>query len=252
MSWDHLVELVRSEAPSLLASVTGVPPLEIAGVEEQYHVRLPEAYRQYLLVMGEDSAGFHLFGPSWNHRFRDVVARIPEDTCPVEKYFKIAYADDAAMISPPDYFLDLTRSDGLDAPILAFEGGEDFNPDDIQQEGFTFLECAYRRLFGHIANSRLPERALMTIPVHRHAITITALRSVLEATGFAAALEPLARVVCLRRDAVWAMVDLDAEERDFAISLWSRDRASLEALLDQLSVRFGGAETAYRSRHPAS
>jgi hypothetical protein len=248
MSWDELTQFVRREAPSFLTSVRGVAAKDIATVERQYRVRLPDVYRHFLLLMGADSGDFHLFGPTSGHRFADVVARIPEDAAPVQQFFKIAYADDESMVSPPDHYLDLRRTDGVDAPVVRAEGGEDFNAADVEPSGFTFLEYVYRRLFGHLANARLPERALVTIPVHQHPMTLTELVSLFEQMKFAAALQPLPRVAGLRREGAWALVDLDASDQDFAVSLWGRDRATIEAVADQLVTRFPGAVVANRPR----
>src|SRR5262249_46740754 len=146
-----------------VAALEGVTPDEIARVEREYQIRLPDSYRQFVLNMGANSAGFHLFGPTQNQRFPDVAAQVPDESYPTQEYFKIARADDERMINAPDHFLDLRRSDGMDAPIVAFEADEEFTLENVRDYGFTFLEQADRRLFGHLANLRSPERALLTI-----------------------------------------------------------------------------------------
>ena len=73
MSWDSLIAFVEAEAPSFIAALKGASPEDIARVEEDYRVRLPDHYRRFLLLMGEDGAGFHLFGASQNQRSRKHV-----------------------------------------------------------------------------------------------------------------------------------------------------------------------------------
>lgn len=255
MSWDRLVEFVQAEAPSFVASLEGVVADDIVRVEDEYRVQLPATYRQYLLRMGVNSAEFYLFGPSHNHRFADIVERLPEATYPTHEYFKIAYAQDETMISPLDYFLDLKRNDGVDAPIVMFEGGEDeeFVLENVQEHGFTFLEQAYRRLFGHVANLARLERKLLTIlssAPARETLSMAHLVEVLKEMRFDLALPALARVTCLRRGSVWAVVDVHASGRGLAISLWSTERGTLEALTDQLSLRFPDARVTDRGRPP--
>lgn len=255
VSWDSLMAFVQTEAPSFAASLEGVAQEDIVTVEDRYRVHLPESYRQFLLTLGMNSAGFYLFGPSHSHRFADVVAQMPEASYPVQEYFRVAYVTDSTMISPLDYFLDLKRSDGVDAPIVMFEGDEDeeFVAENVQEHGFTFLEQTYRRFFGHLANLDLPERALLTIlsaAPQRDTLSMTALVAVLNEMRFDPALPSLSRVSCLRRGGVWAVVDVHAAGRGLAISLWSKERSTLEAVTDQLSIRFPDARVTDRGRPP--
>jgi hypothetical protein len=253
VSWAGLVAFAQAEAPSFFASLKGVSPVVIAAVEQEYGVRLPDSYRQFLLLMGDDSAGFHLFGSGQNQRFADVVARLPEQSSAVQEFFNIAFADDPSMVSPPDHFLDLTRSDGLDAPIVLFEGGDDFNREDVREKGFTFLEQAYRRIFSYLADQRLTERALFAIsnpPPDRSTLSISVVVSALERMHFAVAVQPLARVTCMRRADAWALVDEHLGGRGFAISLWSSDRSAVDVIVDQLLLSFPHATANYRPRPP--
>jgi len=252
VSWDSLLAFIRAEAPSFAASLEGVALEDIVHVENEYQVHLPESYRQFLLTVGANSAGFYLFGPSQNHRFADVVAQIPEESYPKQDYFKIAYAVDE-MINPSDHFLDLKRSDGVDAPIVMFEGDEEFSVESVQEYGFTFLEHAYRRFFGHLADLPLPEAALVTIlnvAPQRNVLSMAALVAVLNEMRFDLALPTLSRVSCLRRDSVWAVVDVHAGGRGLAITLWSKERGTLGAVTDQLSVRFPDAIVTDLGRPP--
>jgi len=251
MSWDSLIAFVEAEAPSFIAALKGASPEDIARVEEDYRVRLPDHYRRFLLLMGEDGAGFHLFGASQNQRFADLVSQLPDDSYPMRQYFKIAYAVNQSMVSQFDHFLDLMRSDGADAPIVMFEPDDEFTPEAVQDRGFTFLEQAYRRLFAHLADERLPERTLFAIPnpsVERGRLSIDAVVAVLGQMHFTIAVEPVPRVSCLRREDMWAQVAVHLDGRGFAVSLWSSERPRLEAVADQLLIRFPDASARNRGR----
>src|SRR4051812_34822619 len=123
MSWDRLVAFAQAEAPAFLSSVKGVSPADIERVESECQVRLPENYRRFLMLMGEDSAGFQLFGRTQNHRLADVLAqRTEDDSYPLQEFFPISYSADNSMATRIDHFLDLSGSDGVDAPIVMFNG----------------------------------------------------------------------------------------------------------------------------------
>jgi SMI1 / KNR4 family (SUKH-1) len=244
VSWDRLIGFAELEAPSFVASLVGVPLDEIAAIEHQYDVRLPANYKQFLLLMGAESGGFHLFGPNQNQRFRDVVAQLPDESSPVQEYFKIAFAGDDSRVNPPDHFLDLTRSDGIDAPIVMFESGGEFNREEVQEKGFTFLEQTYRRLFAFLAEQRLLQPAMVAVPTDEH--SFTTIVSDLANMNFEVVLPSLPRVSCLRRPGLWAVASVHVAGRGVALNFWSDDARALSVVVDQLLVRFPAAT--YRAR----
>lgn len=239
MSWDDLSAFMRAEAPAFVDTLRGVSSKDLVRVEGEQGVQLPKAYRQFVLQMGEDSAGFHLFGPGYNQRFRDVVARLPEQSCPVHEYFMIAYADDASMISPPDHFLDLTRGDAADAPIVMFEGGAGFRRENVRDKGFTFLEQATRRVFAFLAAAHAPERAMLVMRFARDRgkPSTSATVAQLEKMNFHLALLSLPRVSCLRRDRLWILVDVHGGGLGVAINIWSDEPRTLKVVVDQLRLQ---------------
>ena len=252
MSWDRLVAFVQMEAPSFMASVKGVSPDEIARVESDYRLRLPDNYRRFLLLMGDDSAGFYLFGRGQDQRFANLITHGSDASYP-ERYFKIARAIDDSLVTRLDHFLDLARTDGVDAPIVMFEtdGDEDFDPDNVIEKGFTFLEHAYRRLFAHVADERAPERVMVAIPSGPGGNEPSSLGDVvrvLEQMRFTLALGPLERVAGLRRGDIWALVATHLDGRGFAVSLWSDERSGLEGPSDQLLIHYPNATAHSRGR----
>lgn len=251
MSWDSLMAFVAAEAPSFLRSISGVSADAIANAETVYRLRLPENYRRFLLLMGEDSNGFYLFGPGQVQTFADLVKRLPDESYP-DRFFRIASAaDDTAVGVRIDHFLDLGRSDGVDAPIVMWGSDDEFDPNNVMEKGFTFLEQMYRRLFAHIADQRVPDRLLVAIP-HRGdeqaASSLSSVITVLERMRFNMVISPLLRVACLRREGIWALVAVHLGGRGFALSLWSADQPTLEAVGDQLAIQFPNATVQSRGR----
>ena len=63
--------------------------------------KLPETYRQFLLLM--ENARAFICSAARIQRFL-TWWRGCEESCPVQEFFTIAFADDPSMVSPPDHF----------------------------------------------------------------------------------------------------------------------------------------------------
>jgi hypothetical protein len=241
MNWDALAAFISAEDPAFASLLRGVPHEELARVEEEFGLRLPLNYRQFVTTMGKDSAGLYLFGPSQNQTFDDLLIYLPDDSYPAERYFRIAFPVDDSDISPPDYFLDLSRSDGVDAPVVMFEDTGSFKTEDVEETGFTFGEQVTRRVFTVLVLDRLPERATLVLARPSPELmkaTKGAVLTLLGTMGFVPVLPELERVSCLRRGRLGALVDERVNGLAVAISIGSDDAMSLEVVLDQLLERF--------------
>jgi hypothetical protein len=249
VSWDGLIAFVQREDPALISSMKGIAPAEIASLEADYQLDLPEHYRRFLLLMGDDSGGFHLFGPGQNHRFADLRA-VPLDESFPAHFLRIAVAVDDSVVTRLDHFLDLSRSDGTDAPIVMFPSDEEFDAEAVLEKGFTLVEQAQRRLFAHLADHRAPERTLVTIEhdADQGPSSLDDIVAVLGRMRFGLAVESLPRVACLLRSDVWALAAAHLGGRGFAVSLWSVERSALEAASDQLVMHFPRATVQNRGR----
>jgi hypothetical protein len=244
MNWESLTAFIVAEDPAFASRLRGVPPEDLDRVEQELGVRLPMDYRQFAAIMGRETAGFYLFGPGENQNFADLVADLPTDSYPADRYFKIAFPSDDSDISPPDYFLDLSRSDDVDGPVVMFEDIGEFTAEEVAETGFTFAEQLTRRIFTFLVLERLPERATMTLgrlSREQAAADRSDAIVLLGRMGFAPVLDDLPRVSCLRRDRLAALVDERVDGFGLAVRLGSPDKHALEVVLDQLLERFPDA-----------
>jgi hypothetical protein len=248
MDWDALTHFVGTEDPPFAASVQGVSREELDEVERARHIQLPRGYRRFLTMMGRDSDGFYLFGPHRNQKFDDLLAQVSPRLYPQQRYFKIAFAVEPSEISPSDYFLDLARSDGADAPIVMFQddedsGIDDFKPEYVRETPFTFTERATNRLFTFFVLDRAAHRSRVVIGAMSAANRRAANDNVVEILGkmnFEPVL-PSSRVVgTFRRGRFGALVTVREDLRCVAIDLGG-DGPSLKVVVDQLSLRFPDA-----------
>jgi hypothetical protein len=243
MDWNALVRFVRAENPAFLAAFRGVPPEEVHAVEELCGVHLPDSYREFLGRMGRDSGRFYLFGPGHAQELETLRADLPADSYPA-RYFKVAVPVVDSDISPLDYFLDLERSDGVDAPIVTFEDMGHFRQEYVRDLGFTFGEWVTHAIFMFLAIGHEPEQASVVIgspsPKAAPGLKDEAV-ALLERMNFALVLPSLERVACLRRGQLGAMVDVLVGGLAVAINLGADDRRALEIVVDQLLMRFPDA-----------
>jgi hypothetical protein len=249
VQWEPLADFIRTEDPSFAASVQGVPLEEIERVERENGIRLPRSYRGFLQMMGRDSDGFDLFGPHRNHRFGDLVERLPARSYPGRSYFKIGLACDPSEISPPDYFLDLTRSDGLDAPIVMFEDDdelelEDFDPGRVRDTPFTFGEQATNRVFTFLVLDRSAETSRIIIGAQSREERRTVNSDVialLRGMKFDAVLPADPLISTFRRGSLGVLVNVREDLRCVAVNLGGEEGPPVKVVVDQVLGRYPDA-----------
>jgi hypothetical protein len=252
MTWESLADFIRAEDPALAASLRGVPGDRVRLIEREYRLQLPEMYRQFLFAMGDYSDRLNLFGPQRIQRFEDLVAQLPSRLYPVQRYFKIAAAIDAnSEISPADYFLDLSRSDGVDAPIVAFQDTDDaeldvFDPARVRDTPFTFSEQATNSFFTVLVLQRATAAATVAVGPFDDVRSRATVVDVLGLMGFTPPLPPQGRVIPLRRGTLGALInDWESDLAGVTIALGADDTVELEVVLDQLLARFPDAFVQY-------
>ena len=249
MNWEPIADFVRTEDPAFAASLRGVPKEDVERLEHERAIQLPRAYRGFLFTMGEDSDGFYLFGPHRKQRLADLVASGPPRSYPGKRYFKIGAAADPFEISPPDYFLDLSGSDGVDAPIVTFQTDEEMAIEDFRTEyvldtSFTFGEQAASRIFTFLVLDRAAEHSRVLIggmEAREREQQYQDVIAVFKTMNFRPVLASNERVSCFRRDSMAALVNVRDDLRCVTITLGGDDSQRMKVLVDQLALRFPDA-----------
>lgn len=147
-----IVDFLDARMPGFRGVVRGVDSETLKKLQERTPTVLPAAYAEFLRDMGEDSNVFTVF-PECVWHASALLDCWPGDENVVydrARFFKIALCAEENTAIPNDYFLDLHRSDGDDAPVVAFQDLSDdegleptpprFNPDDALQTGFGFRD----------------------------------------------------------------------------------------------------------------
>jgi hypothetical protein len=245
MSWNELVGFIDAADPSFMAKTHGVPRSDVEATEAGCRITLPDLYRQFLMTMGVDSDGFPPFGATQMHGFYDVIAELPTEDYPRDRYFRVSLASDDSQISPPDWFLDLARGDANDAPLVTFEGGGGFAPQNVVDTGFTFGEHITDAVFRFFELDRRPATdrifvANLSPPEARRRMKVAA--DLLTKMGFEVVLPVLARVTCLRRKTASVVIAVREPTELLKLNVGCADRKELGTLIDQILVGLPGAE----------
>jgi hypothetical protein len=235
MNWDAICDFINSKDPAFLSTVRGVPPEVIRDVGKSYEVTLPHAYVEFLEIMGEASGNFPPILPSQASGFAELLDELPAQL-PGGRYFKVSSASDPEEISPSDFFLDLERSDGEDAPLVMFADGEPFVARSVIDSGFTFGEYITMRVFGFFELFRRAHCAavlVFDVPPDQAVERVTQCVELLSTLKFAQVLPRQPRVACLARDGLGALIAYKAELTLVSIELCEDDAALLKATVEQ-------------------
>lgn len=245
MNWQALMDYIRAKDPALAASFRGVSRREIAACETEHAVTLPSSYVEFLLAMGEDSGGLRPFGPTQEHAFSELVATLPADDYPGDRFFKVAFEADEDALALLDTFLDLTRSDGNDAPLVRFEAGGALP--ETHEWDFTFGEVLTRRVFQAVDLRRRSHSARIFVAfrdltaageIRQAAVTL------LTRSGLHLALPDLPHVCCLAGDTASALIGVFNETALVDIEVAADSRQPVAGFAESLLAGLPGAELA--------
>jgi len=245
LDWTTVLGYIGAMNPALAASFRGVPDHEIEACEAQFNVRLPSAYVGFLRVMGEDSGALRPFGRTQVHTFSEVVAQLPLEDDPGDRFFMIAFDVDPMPIADLKTFLDLGRSDGRDAPLAVFEVGEGA-PVIVNDWDPTLGETLIRRIFSHVELDRRLHRASVFVhsASHDDGLQIKqACINLLLSLQFERVLPEEERVVCLRRGSTSALVLVEDKTHLVDLRLATDDPVDeLDPILTPVLTRFERSE----------
>jgi hypothetical protein len=244
LDWTRVTDFIASRAPDLAASFVGASRRDVEIAQERSGLVFPSSYASFLVTMGEDSSGLHPFGDSQVHALSDLMAQWPpEDPIP-KQFFKIAYESDQFAVAFLDTYLDVSRSDGHDAPIVTFETPVSGRV-DFPQESLSFAETVLYRIFWMLEVSVRAFGARIVIFNSRDwggAKEKDAPAALLTQAGFEFALPELPRVACLSQASASALLSVSDTGRLVAVDLGADNREAVEKLVDELLKRFPDAE----------
>ncbi len=140
MDWSRVMAFMQQRDPALVASLVGVPRPQIDAVQAQYRIQFPAVYVDFLQTMGEGSGGLTPFGNTQVHRFSELIAQLPPQDYPADRFFKVAFESDEMALACFDTYLDLARNDGDDSAIVRFESPLETPPAGLPEETLSLAE----------------------------------------------------------------------------------------------------------------
>jgi hypothetical protein len=236
------MEFITAHDATVAATCVGVSPGQIQAIEAQYGMTLPANYIGFLHTMGESSGGMRLFGETRVHRFSTLAAQLPFTDSPTQRFFQVASESHPFAPAFEDVYLDLSRSDGNDAPLVRCERPAEPS-DDSEEEPLSVTERIISEIFWRLDVAR--RKFAAKVLIFGGGISGDALRTkqdaveLLRGLGFAPGLPDLPRVACLTRDTVSLLISID--ESLITFELGGDDKDATEAAVTELLSAVRGA-----------
>lgn len=234
-----LIEFIAKQDPAFPAAIQGISRAEIELCEEGCAVKLPELYIEFLTLMGADSGSFLPFGGGYDYNFYELVELLPAEDYPPQKYFKVARAVDPTETSSYDLFLDLGRSDGVDAALVLFEVAGPFREDQVIEVGFTLGEYLTKGAFGAF---ELRQRAHQTtllargFPPQETRRRKSAALQLLTNMRCSLAMPEWPRLACCTRKDLSVLVEAREDLSQLALRVGGDDSLTVQVAVDQILV----------------
>ncbi len=240
LEWAQVVDFIARQDPALAAALVGANPRDVQAAQDRLGITLPVAYLDFLATMGEHSGPLHPFGESRIHAFSELLDLPPDQAVP-KRFFKIAVEGDSFAVAFLDTYLDLSRSDGYDAPTVTFETPVDPDHTDFAEDSLTFAERVVYHIFWSLDVSRREFGARVVIfnlddwkgPTEKKAPV-----DLLVQAGFAHALPELPQVACLSQSSVSALLSLSSQSRLVAVDIGGDTRDAVTELVAGLLAQF--------------
>ncbi len=243
MNWLQVRDFIVQKDPA--ASLVGVAQAQIEAVQREFGIALPSDYVEFLRTMGEESAGLQVFGETQIHSFSKLLRQLPPDGYPPERFFKVAYEAGRNAVAYLHTFLDLSRSDGSDAALVALETPLDPDETDFPEEALSFSETVTYRIFWLLDMAKREYNARVVAFGEEGwdaSIPKLAATRILAESGFTLALPELPRVAALTGTSASALINIDDIVELVAIDIGGDSREALEALTERLVAGVPGAE----------
>ncbi len=244
IDWSRVIDFIARRDAALAASFVGVRPNQIDALQVEYGITLPSVYVDFIRTMGENSGELQPFGETQVHTFSELIEQLPPDGYPPKRFFKVAFEGDESSVTFLDIYLDLTRSDGHDAPLVMFE--TPFEPtDDFREQYLSLVERLVYHIFQKLDVDRKRYGADIVV-FGRDSRNGTEVKhaavDVLTRSGFVAALPDLRRVGCLTRESVSVLISVSDTGNLVELEIGGDSLEATEEPVRDLLAAFPGAE----------
>lgn len=120
----EFLAFIEKRQPHTAREIIGSSHTELDELQHSAPMTLPQNYVAFLRFMGSAHGGFRVF-PEHDYLIQDLLNRPNEgEDWDRQRYFLIGFQDPRqSREDPHSLFLDLKRSDGIDAPIVGFQPG---------------------------------------------------------------------------------------------------------------------------------
>lgn len=242
-NWPRLVAYINELDPTLASTLVGVAPEIVETVQRDLGLQFPSAYVNFLLAMGVDAGRYAPFGKAMDSDFSRVMRQHPAEAYDIRAHFLVAWDKNLNRTPPYDLYLDLSSSDGEDAPlILAADDGEWHILDSVRQTLLERLSSSAWRVFD---GARFGQNRLIYVhPGQKgEALELVQARAcaLLNNEGFAPSLPAMPRVECFARHPMSAIVERREHSGLVAVVVASNDELGLGRIVTSFLDHVPGA-----------
>jgi hypothetical protein len=185
----------------------------------------------FLQLMGTNSNGFNLFGPTQDHHFSTIVKRMNDYREATGQFFPVAIETGKSEEVMHDYYLDLLHSDGKDAPLQRFEQIIPVDEDSLLETSETFCERIISSVSYYFGLRSLAAQSVIRM---QEPGAYQEVLSLLLSMGLMSTLPMLERVSCLKGGPLLILVEVDDIGGMLTLTFGSNDPKAVKTLSKQL------------------
>lgn len=252
MSWSRLYEYIISVAPCTFQGLLGVPEEHILACENGLNLRLPTAYREFLLTMGVDAGGLYPLGGTMEWNFYEILRDLPAEGYSPQEFFRIATEPDDSLDIANDLYLDMrTVDESGDCEVLMLEWAVPPRRENALPPRRTFLEVVARQAWALLDAARFSHsRIVFVAPEIQEEVAVrkAAIVEVLQRAGFHHTLPVLGRLECFSLDGGEHVgtARVDQDEHGLVAYVASDSEALVSTLAQLLLDNIEGAHVSER------
>lgn len=143
VDWQKLLAFLGDRKPGLPEKIRGVSQDELEALRRRSPVPLPENYVGFLRHFGGADGGFRVF-PRHHYLAAELLREGPQEPAgwDPDRHLLIGLMESKECEDPHDLFLELSRGDATDAPLV----GMDLDPEEPSTQGFPLAHSLADRL----------------------------------------------------------------------------------------------------------